>query len=190
MPRGGKRFSIFDMMEEKGIFEANSANTFARDSEGASIYKKQDYPRMLYHPKGEERVIVPAQAEVTPFGPKMLGEQREIIFRQVNDPDEEKALLLDGWHKHPADAIVARNANLDEHNEKRRQRGLEPLFPMEVPKLSAENKVSTLEEEKADLLAEIERLKALVPANTTDPAIAKSSETAKAALKADRKGLV
>lgn len=103
-----KRFTIFDMMEEKGIFDSNPANSFARGPEGENLYKGPvQYPKILYHPKGEERVIVPGELIDTLRGPMTVGEQREIIWQQVEDLESEKKLLAAGWHDHPAKAIAA-----------------------------------------------------------------------------------
>lgn len=108
MPRQN-RFTIYDAMEAKGVFDSNPANQFAKDSTGLPIYKGPvEYPKMLYHPKGEERVSKPAEAISTPFGPKMVGEERRLIFRTVENEEEEKELLKAGWHRHPKDAVRAR----------------------------------------------------------------------------------
>lgn len=94
-------------MEEKGLFDSNPANPNARDSDGNSIYQKVEYPKMLYHPKGETRVSTPGTWETTPFGPKLLGEQRELVWIAVKNQKEEETMLAEGWHRHPADAIEA-----------------------------------------------------------------------------------
>src|SRR5574340_1262403 len=48
MARPSRRFSIYDAMEARGDFESNPANIDSRDSQGRSMYKKAEYPRMLY----------------------------------------------------------------------------------------------------------------------------------------------
>ena len=102
MARGAKRFTIYDMMENKGVFEANLANS---DSPG---YKgPQAYPKMFYSPLGEQRVSVPAEVVMTPFGPKEYGEQRELIWRLAESLSDEKTLRSAGWHDHPAKAHAA-----------------------------------------------------------------------------------
>lgn len=101
MGRPQRRFTVYDVMESKGMFEDNPANVGARDAQGLDKYKKAEYPRMLYHPKGEERVTKPAEAVATPFGPRWVGEQKELIWKIVNDPSEETKLLKEGWHKIP-----------------------------------------------------------------------------------------
>lgn len=97
-----KRFTIYDMMEAKGLFEANPANQSSQHYKGPIRF-----PKMLYHPKGEEIITVQAEVISTPLGPKEVGEQREIVHMVVNTPNELKAALDDGWHEHPADAIEA-----------------------------------------------------------------------------------
>lgn len=108
MARRSKRFTIYDAMEEAGIFEANPANTFAVDPvTKQSIFVRAEYPKMLYHPLGEERITVPAEEVMTPFGPKRLNQQVELISRIVQTEGEEEKWLTQGWHSHPADAIGA-----------------------------------------------------------------------------------
>lgn len=103
-----KRFTVYDVLEANGLFEANSANTQAVDSEGASIYTGPvQFPKMFYHPEGKQRTTVPAEMMVTPFGPKMVNEQKEIIWALARDGGEEQKLRSEGWHDHPAKAIAA-----------------------------------------------------------------------------------
>ncbi len=111
MARQARRFTIYDAMEDKGVFEANPANVDSRDHEGASLYRGPvAYPKMLYHPEGEMRISVPGTVESTPWGPKEFGEQRELITRTVNSKAEEDAFIKQGWHTHPAKALVASGA--------------------------------------------------------------------------------
>lgn len=109
MARRQRRFTIYDMMEEKGLFEANPANTDARDSNGMNVYKKQEYPRMVYHPEGLERVTSPGEVLSTPLGPRTVGRQTELINKIVNNEGELKSALGEGWHETPAGAIAKRN---------------------------------------------------------------------------------
>lgn len=95
------RFTVFDVMERKGMFKDNTANMVA----GAK-YKKQEYPKMFYHPTCETFVTVQAVAEMTPFGPRMVGEQREIVNKIAENLEEEKVLRAEGWHDHPSKAIA------------------------------------------------------------------------------------
>lgn len=108
MARHNKRFTIYDMLEERGYFEQNPANLNARDSTGLSIYKKQEYPKMLYHPEGAERITRAATAISTPFGPQWVGEEKELIHKLVNSVEEEKEALANGWHLQPRSAIAVR----------------------------------------------------------------------------------
>lgn len=97
-----KRFTVYDMMEAKGVFEANSANAHSPDYTGPVAY-----PRMMYSPKGETRIAEPGELIVTPFGPKKLMDKIEMITQVVNNKEEEAALAAKGWHRHPAKAIEA-----------------------------------------------------------------------------------
>ena len=109
----GKRFSIFDAMEDAGMFRANPANADSVTKEGVMLYTGPvSFPMMVYHPFGEERIIVPGTAENTPFGPKMVGEQREIIWKLVANQAEYREATESGWHDHPAKGIAAGNARL------------------------------------------------------------------------------
>ena len=102
------RFTIYDVMEQRGEFAKNSANADSKLPDGSAAYiGPVEYPKMLYHPKGEQRIVIAATAEVTPFGPKMLGEQREIIHLIVNNLEEEKKATSDGWHKKVTAAVAA-----------------------------------------------------------------------------------
>jgi hypothetical protein len=106
-----RRFTIYDAMEDRGIFNDNPANPSSVDSAGLPMYKGPvPYPKMLYHPTGETRITVPGEIIVTPIGPKEVGVQREIIWELVDGPEREQELLADGWHSHPAEAIAASGA--------------------------------------------------------------------------------
>lgn len=106
----GHRFTIYDALEKNGYFDANPANTFARDlTTGASLFAGPvEYPKMLFHPEGEERVIVPAEIITTPLGPKAVGEQRELLYQTVHSRAEEDAATAEGWWDHPAKAVRRR----------------------------------------------------------------------------------
>src|ERR1700743_1156669 len=108
MARAPQRFTVYDMMEAKGIFEKNPANVGAKAEDGTPLYKGPvPYPKMLYHPKGETRILNPGVVEVTPYGPKVFGELLEVIHVTVNSAAEEKEYISKGWHTHPAHAVVA-----------------------------------------------------------------------------------
>jgi hypothetical protein len=103
-----QRFTVYDVMEAKGVFEKNPANIGARTEQGATLYNGPvQYPKMVFHPQGEERIIVQAEIITTPLGPKAIGEQRELIYKIVNSESEEEQALKDGWHSHPSEAIAA-----------------------------------------------------------------------------------
>lgn len=103
-----QRFTVFDVLEAKGAFRKNPANISAQDEQGASLYRGPvQYPKMVYHPMGEERIIQEGEVIVTPLGPKLVMQQRELIWEIVNTPEEEAQMVADGWHLHPADAIRA-----------------------------------------------------------------------------------
>lgn len=104
------RYTVYDMMEMSGAFESNPANADSRDPvSGEGLYKGPvQYPKMFYHPQGEERITKAAEVQVTPMGPKLVNEQKEIIWQLARNERDAKALLAEGWHEHPADAIAAR----------------------------------------------------------------------------------
>lgn len=43
----------------------------------------------------------------TPLGPKLIMQQRELIWEIVNNPAEEAEKVAQGWHLHPAESIRA-----------------------------------------------------------------------------------
>lgn len=99
----GKRFTIYDMMEARGVFEQNTANA---SSPG---YKKVEWPKMVYHPEGKVKTVF---AGTTSFDPEtrerqMVGKQVEIINKLANDKTEYDKLIKEGWHSHPAYAMAA-----------------------------------------------------------------------------------
>jgi hypothetical protein len=96
------RFTVFDVMEAQGVFDANPANTSSPDYKGPV-----QYPKMFYHPEGKTRVTQRAEILSTPIGPQKVGEMTELINRIAHDPDEEAALRNAGWWDHPALAIKA-----------------------------------------------------------------------------------
>jgi hypothetical protein len=56
--RMNKVYSIYHSMEDRGLFETNKANVQAVSNDGLSIYEGPvQYPKMLYHPKGELHCI-------------------------------------------------------------------------------------------------------------------------------------
>jgi hypothetical protein len=129
-----KRFTIFDKMDEDGVFDNNPANQCSPD------YYRAEYPKMMYHPNGEMRITVPAEMVMTPFGPKACGEQKEIINRIVRDSNEEREYRSLGWHLHPADAMLAAG--------------------LPAPPRSSVETIQSLEKQIAELQALIEQGKA------------------------------
>lgn len=103
-----QRFTVYDVLEGKGVFRKNPANLGAQDETGQALYSGPvQYPRMLYHPTGEERIIQEGEVINTPLGPKLIMQQREIIWQIVHTAEEEDREVAKGWHKHPADSMRA-----------------------------------------------------------------------------------
>ena len=108
MPRNDQRFTVYDVMERRGMFASNPANPGAHDESGASTYAGPvEFPKMFYHPEGLERVTKPAEVIATPLGPKEVGEQKVIITAVANNAEEEARLRDEGWHDHPSKALAA-----------------------------------------------------------------------------------
>lgn len=147
MPPRGRRFTIYDMMEDKGAFDSNPANINARDGTGLSIHQKALFPVMLYHPEGEERQTVAPTAIATPFGPQWVGEQKELISVIAKDDKEASEFLAKGWHKLPGSAIAARY----------RKAGLEPpamaVSPIDQARMEQEDEAASLRKQIAELTA-------------------------------------
>lgn len=110
MARRSNIHTVYHVMEEKGVFERNAANVDSRDQTTMeSLFKGPvQYPRMMYHPKGAEKIIVPAEIIETPMGPKRVGEQRQLVYKVVTTEAEERNLKALGWHLTPAAAVRAR----------------------------------------------------------------------------------
>lgn len=109
MPRTrSRRFTIYDRMDEAGMFDSNPANTFAQAPTGEPLYKGPiQYPKMFYHPTGAKRVVEPERVEPTPTGPVRVPARYEMISQAAANAEEEETLRASGWHDHPADAIAA-----------------------------------------------------------------------------------
>ena len=115
-----RRFTIYDKLEEDGVFESNPANSTANPevleaakAAGTPVWPVP-YPRMLYHPQGERRVTVAGEIIMTPLGPKEVGRQTELVWQVANNQAEHKALLAQGWHESPADAQAVANGRTPE----------------------------------------------------------------------------
>lgn len=108
MPRRNNRFTIYDAMEARGVFEANPHNSDARDANGQNVYVKAEFPRMVFHPEGLERISQPGEILATPLGPRKVGEQKQLIDKTVKTQAELDAALADGWHLTPQAAVAIR----------------------------------------------------------------------------------
>lgn len=97
-----RRFTIFDKMDDDGVFDSNSANPSS-----GPLYAKEEYPKMLYHPEGARTITKAAEIILTPYGPQRVNEQSELIHRIVNNEAEEQLALDEGWHDLPSKAMLA-----------------------------------------------------------------------------------
>ncbi len=101
-------YTLYHSLAEKGFFDSNPANTQAVDADGRSIYRGPvQFPKMIYHPKGEEEITARGEKVATPFGPELLGVKKKIISKKVHSQAELDEALASGWHRFPADAIAA-----------------------------------------------------------------------------------
>jgi hypothetical protein len=155
MARRSNIHTVFHSMEEKGYFERNPANVDARDqTTGESLFKGPvQYPKMLYHPQGAEKIIVPAEIIVTPMGPQRVGEQRQLVYKVVSSEAEEAALLAAGWHSTPGAAVRVRLK-------------IEGLDPGLAPPKTADETIAELNAQIASLQAERASREALVLAES------------------------
>ena|ERR1700734_2989417 len=129
-----QRFTIYDYMETRGVFASNPANADSMSETGEPLYRgPQEYPKMFYHPTGEERITIPAEIILTPVGPKAVSEQKEIIHKVALNEEEAQALIDEGWHDHPARALKAGGR--------------------EAPAMSSDQRIKDLETELARLQA-------------------------------------
>ena len=110
--RGQKIFTVYDMMDARGVFDENPANASSADYAGPV-----QFPMMVYHPEGATRQIVPGEIVATPLGAKIINEQHELIYRVVKDQAELDAAKAEGWHLHPKDAEAARRERVPETPE-------------------------------------------------------------------------
>jgi hypothetical protein len=129
------RFTVYDVMDRKGVFRKNTANA----ASGAE-YRKQIYPRMFYHPEADEWILTPGELIATLEGPRRVGQLKEIIWKIAKDPGEEAELRALGWHDHPAKAIAAGIALGKRQGE--------------APPMSSAEHIASLEEQIANLQAE------------------------------------
>lgn len=152
MPGRDNRFTIYDALEKAGFFDKNPANSYARDqTTGANLYKGPvEFPKMLYHPEGDRRVVVQAELVSTPFGPKALGEQSELIWQIAENEEQERALLAEGWKDHPAKSIRVRIEKLIASGE------LTTAALKTIPQMGSDQRIKDLEAELARLNSFIE----------------------------------
>src|SRR5262249_43191656 len=123
--------------------------------DGSSLYKGPvEYPKMMYHPLGETRIVVPAEVLQTPLGPKLVGEQREMLHKTVGNEAEEAALVAEGWHDHPAKSVKAKVMAEIKANPKISEKDKARLLAS-IPQISSETRIRELE-------AEMERLKSML----------------------------
>lgn len=133
------RFTVYDAMDARGEFEKNPANADAMDrAEGVSLYKGPvPYPKMFYHPKGEERIINPGETIMDPIqGAIKVGVLKEIIWEMAQNEDDEKRLRAAGWHDHPSRAIAAGGG--------------------EAPPISSDQRIAELQAQLAALTGELQ----------------------------------
>lgn len=149
-----ERFTIYDAMEKKGVFRANPANVSAIDPiTGESKYVRAEYPKMFYHPKGEEEVLI--AGAVDPQTGRVEGLTKGIKFAVAKDPDGEAKLRAAGWHDHPSDAMRAAGRD--------------------APPKSPAQHINSLEDENARLRKELEALYGPSPVPVTQPSTGAST---------------
>lgn len=154
------RFTIYDVMEQNGVFERNPANASSRSSEGMSLFQGPvQYPKMLYHPQGAEQILVPAEIIMTPMGPKAVGEQRQLVHKVANNAQEEADLRAEGWHSHPSGSLRAAGKDA-------------PATGAEEQIASLERQLKELQEERARLIGIVGPQKGeIVPSPLSKPAV-------------------
>ena len=103
------RYTVYDAMEDRGVFDQNPANAQSNFYRGPV-----EYPRMLYHPKGEKRMVVREEKVPTPLGIVTVPAQYELINRTVGSLEEEEEWVQKGWHHHPGEAMAAAGENRPE----------------------------------------------------------------------------
>lgn len=140
-----KRFSIYDVMEGRGDFAKNPANASAVDSvTGISVYTRLKFPKMVYHPRGEERVVRKGEPLATPMGVVMVGEQRELINKIIRDEKELNLAVKEGWHLSPT-AAMKKAAELRGETLDRAE------SPLEAESLAKQDEISQLRKQLAEM---------------------------------------
>jgi hypothetical protein len=115
--RMNKVYSIYHSMEDRGLFETNKANAQAVSNDGLSIYEGPvQYPRMLYHPKGElhcisQGILVTDRDSRPVFDergqPKYAGAVWGVKNIIVESEEQEAEMVKEGWHYTEAQALRA-----------------------------------------------------------------------------------
>lgn len=88
-------FTVFDTMDFK-------------DNE------RKEFPKLMYHPTGEEEVLTHGTLENTLYGPELRNQQTAVKNRTVRNAAEEAAAKEEGWHLTKAEAIAAMPAPVAE----------------------------------------------------------------------------
>lgn len=144
------RFTIFDRMEERGDFMDNKANVYATDGNGAPIYEKQEYPKMLYDPEGREEEYVSSREEMVNGRLVVIPAKKRIITKIARTEAEEKELLAKGWFTHPAKAVFARTGVM--------------------PPVGSNERIADLEAKLAEMQKEKDEMAALIAASANKKA--------------------
>lgn len=148
-PRG-KRYTIYDALEQAGWFDGNPANSYARNNvTGESLFKGAvEYPKMLYSPLGEEEILREGEPEINKITGKW--EQRSIVRSLINrvvySKVEEQEAIAEGWHEHPALAIRARVMNYIDETPDLDPKAKARLLKS-IPQLASVDRIRQLEEE-------------------------------------------
>lgn len=154
MPRNrlSKVYSIYHAMEDRGVFETNKANAQAVNNDGLSIYEGPvQYPKMLYHPKGEMVCITqgimitdrdnrPVYDELgRPRHAGAVWGMRHVI---VENEEQEAEYAEKGWHLTEAAAMRA-NPSMAEKAPPKTQLELQAERIRELEKMLAEKGAPT-----------------------------------------------
>ena len=107
--RSNQRMTIYDVMEAQGKFASNPANAQSINADtGEVLYQGPvEYPKMLYHPEGEKRMVEAERMEPSALGPQRIPAKYELIYQIVENAEDDARLRAAGWHEHPSDAIAA-----------------------------------------------------------------------------------
>ena len=110
-----KIFTIYHVLDAKGVFDSNPANAQAVNEDGISIYKGPvPFPKMVYHPKGERVLVVHGTAMVSRDGEPLRDKDGEIrrtgdvwgiVNKIVQSEEEYRIAQAEGWHDSEAQAM-------------------------------------------------------------------------------------